>query len=130
RYTFAEHDLAVHRCARGLESLGVGRGDRVAICSANCPEWVIVFWACALVGAIAVPLNAWWKTEELEFGLADSGARVLVADKKRIDLARPVLGSLPALEHVFMIGAHETGDPVARPFDDLVGSDEVWVDEG
>jgi long-chain acyl-CoA synthetase len=130
RLTFAEHDLAVRQAAAGLEALGIARGDRVAIVSANCPEWVIMFWACALVGAIAVPLNAWWKTEELEFGLSDSGARVLVADAKRLDLVRPVLGALPALEHVFVIdaaGAAGDGSAAVRPFSDLTasGSDAV-----
>jgi long-chain acyl-CoA synthetase len=124
RFTFAEHDRAVRGCAAGLEAIGVERGDRVAIVSANCPEWVIMFWACALIGAIAVPLNAWWKTDELEFGLSDSGARVLVVDKKRIDLVRPVLGSLPALEHVYLIG--DESDPAtdadARPFSELAGT--------
>lgn len=125
RLTFAEHDLAVRRCASHLTALGIGRGDRVAICSANCPEWVIVFWACALVGAIAVPLNAWWKTEELEFGLADSGARVLVADEKRVELVRPVLGALPAVEHIFAIG--DSPNPVARPFTNLIDDHDQSV---
>jgi long-chain acyl-CoA synthetase len=127
RLTFGEHDAAVRRCAHGLGSIGVGRGDRVAICSANSPEWVIMFWACALIGAIAVPLNAWWKSEELEFGLADSGARVLVADKKRLELARPVLDALPALEHVFVVGGHDQGDgkdQVAVPFAKLLEGSE------
>ena len=48
------------------------RGDRVALVSANVPEWVITWWACAVLGATLVPLNAWWKAEELEFGLDDS----------------------------------------------------------
>ena len=122
RLTFGEHDDAVRRCARGLESLGVARGDRVAICSANTPEWVIVFWACALLGAIAVPLNAWWKTEELEFGLADSASRVLVADKKRLELVRPVLDALPELEHVFVMG--DENDAQATPFAKLLESDD------
>jgi long-chain acyl-CoA synthetase len=119
RLTFAEHDAAARQCARSLQALGIARGDRVAIVSANCPEWVVMFWACALIGAIAVPLNAWWKTEELEFGLTDSGARVLVTDAKRLELVRPILGSLPALERVFVIGAD--GDPGnAEPFAQLL----------
>jgi long-chain acyl-CoA synthetase len=124
RFTFAEHDRAVRGCAAGLEAIGVERGDRVAIVSANCPEWVIMFWACALVGAVAVPLNAWWKTDELEFGLSDSGARVLVVDQKRMELVKPVLGSLPALEHVFVIGdaPDPTTDAGARPFSELSGT--------
>lgn len=125
RLTFGEHDDAVRRCARGLESLGVARGDRVAICSANTPEWVVVFWACALLGAIAVPLNAWWKTDELEFGLADSASRVLVADKKRIELVRPVLDALPELEHVFVMG--DENDAHATPFAKLLESDDDAV---
>ncbi len=58
-------------CSRhSLGALGVQRGDRVALVSANVPEWVITWWACAILGATLVPLNAWWKAEELEFGLA------------------------------------------------------------
>src|SRR3954470_22860874 len=63
RLTFGEHDALVRQAARALRVYGVTRGDRVAIVSANCPEWSVMFWACGLVGAIAVPLNAWWKTE-------------------------------------------------------------------
>ena len=126
RLTFGEHDEAARRCARGLEAIGVVRGDRVAIVSANTPEWVIMFWACALLGAVAVPLNAWWKTEELEFGLADSGARVLVVDQKRLELVRPALDNLPALEHVFVIGGSDAkGDAAATPFEKLLGDDDA-----
>jgi long-chain acyl-CoA synthetase len=119
RLTFGEHDTLVRQSARALRAHGIGRGDRVAIVSANCPEWVVMFWACALVGAIAVPLNAWWKTEELEFGLSDSGARLLIADAKRLALIAPALDSLPALEHVFVVGE---GGPGARPFSEFVAA--------
>ena len=121
RLTYAEHDAWVRQCARSLRALGVSRGDRVSIVSANCPEWVVMFWACALVGAIAVPLNAWWKTEELEFGFTDSGAKMLVTDAKRLEMVRPILGSLPALEHVFVIGGDGDGDGGrVQPFSKLL----------
>ncbi len=129
RVTFAEHDAAARRVAHGLEALGVGRGDRVAICSANCPEWVIMFWACALLGAIAVPLNAWWKTDELEFGLSDSDACVLVADVKRAALVRPVLDRLPDLAHVFVVGdgVEPNADGTVLPFERLLTADDAPV---
>ena len=75
-------------------------------CSANIPEWVITFWACAMLGAVLVPLNAWWKAEELEFGLVDSEAKVLIGDAKRCAIDRAT-GSpeIRELEHVFVIGA-------------------------
>jgi long-chain acyl-CoA synthetase len=120
RFTFAEHDRAVRSAAAGLEANGVERGDRVAIVTANCPEWVIMFWACALIGAVAVPLNAWWKTDELEFGLSDSGASVLVVDTKRFELVAPVLGSLPALKHVFVVGDASVADGSVRSFRELL----------
>ena len=55
-----------------------GQGDRVAIAMRNFPEWSVAFWAAASVGAVVVPLNAWWTGPELEYGLADSGSVVLV----------------------------------------------------
>jgi long-chain acyl-CoA synthetase len=117
RYAFGEHDRLARVIAAKLAELGVARGDRVALCSANVPEWVLTWWACAILGAVLVPLNAWWKTEELEFGLVDSGAKVLIADERRVALVHPRLTEIRELQHVFvMSGAAE--HPV-RPFADL-----------
>jgi long-chain acyl-CoA synthetase len=132
RFTFGEHDRAARRLARGLVELGVGKGDRIAVVSANNPEWVITFWACAILGAIAVPLNAWQKSEELQFALDDSGSKVVIADRKRHDLILPVLDNVPALQHVFLTNdAGDWGDPgdpgddaIVRCFDELLGADD------
>jgi long-chain acyl-CoA synthetase len=123
RFTFGEHDRQARRVARALAELGVERGDRVALCSANLPEWVITFWACAVLGATLVPLNAWWKAEELEFGLTDSESTVLVADARRIAALRPRFTELRALRHVFVIGDGAEAEVVhpVRPFSDLAG---------
>src|SRR5205807_5473140 len=105
RFTFGEHDRQARVLARSLADLGVARGDRVALVSANVPEWVITFWAVAILGATLVPLNAWWKAEELEFGLEDSGATVLIADTRRLAVVADRLAEIPALAHVFEIGS-------------------------
>src|SRR5262245_45466539 len=65
------------------DKYGVKKGDRVAIAMRNFPEWAIAFWGIATVGAVAVPLNAWWSAEELQYGLEDSGSRVVFADEER-----------------------------------------------
>src|SRR5438128_1795175 len=65
RQTFAQHNAQVRKVARALVERRVQRGDRVALLSANNPEWVVAFWACAAAGVVCVPLNAWWKAEEL-----------------------------------------------------------------
>ena len=110
RFTYGDHDRAARVLAQSLAGLGVERGDRVALCSANVPEWVITWWACAVLGAVLVPLNAWWKAEELEFGLEDSESKVLIADGRRIAMLVDRLPEMRALQHVFAIDG-----PAAHP---------------
>jgi long-chain acyl-CoA synthetase len=66
---------------------GVGPGERVAVAMRNCPDWMAVFAAAALIGAIVVPLNSWGSAAELAFTMGDSGAKVVVADVTRARLA-------------------------------------------
>lgn len=114
RLTYAEHNALVRRTATALLELGVRPGDRVAVLSANTIEWVVLFWACAVIGAANVPLNAWWKAEELEFALRDSGSMVLFCDPKRWAVVRDVVGGLDDLEHVFVMDLDAPDGP-ARP---------------
>ncbi|HEV7720227.1 MAG TPA: AMP-binding protein, partial [Iamia sp.] len=92
--------------------------------AANCPEWGTTFWATVSLGAILVGLNGWWKTDEVLYGLEDSGAKVLVADAKRLERIAGVLadGGLPGVERVYVIDADPAdvggGDRVRR-FDEL-----------
>ncbi|MCG5218843.1 class I adenylate-forming enzyme family protein [Streptosporangium sp. KLBMP 9127] len=82
--TFEEHFRQAATLARRLvEDYGVAKGDRVAIAMRNYPEWIVSFSAVLACGAVAVPLNAWWTPQELEYGLTDSGAKVLIADGER-----------------------------------------------
>jgi long-chain acyl-CoA synthetase len=93
RLTFAEAHAQVRALAHRLRTWhDVRQGDRVAIATRNHPEWAIAFWATVGIGAVAVPLNAWWTGPELAYGLADSGAVVLVADDERLERIEPHLG--------------------------------------
>ena len=51
----------------------------------NYPEWVVAFAAITSLGAISVSLNAWWTEDELDYALEDCGARVLIADRERLE---------------------------------------------
>ena len=84
RLTFAAHARRRGRtfARRLIDDHGIQVGDRVAIAMRNFPEWSIAFWGAAAAGAVVVPLNAWWTGPELAYGLADSGSRVLVADRR------------------------------------------------
>lgn len=82
RYTYGQLRAEVDRAARGLLSLGVKRGDRVAIWSPNCAEWAITQYAAAKVGAILVNINPAYRLRELDYALQQSGVSVLVTARK------------------------------------------------
>jgi long-chain acyl-CoA synthetase len=74
---------------------GVSRGDRVAIAMRNYPEWVVAFAAITSVGAVVVPLNAWWTAGELGYALDDAGATVVIADRERVEVLAGLFDAHP-----------------------------------
>ena len=86
RLSFAEHAELVASVAAALrDRYDVQPGDRVAILGANCPEWVITFWAAISLGAIAVGLNGWSTGPEIRYFVDDCEPKVLIADRKRVE---------------------------------------------
>lgn len=68
-----------------VEIYDVKKGDRIAIAMRNYPEWIATFVAATSIGAVAVPLNAWWQTDELAYAINDSGSRIVVCDDERLE---------------------------------------------
>ena len=112
RITFTEAHGMVRALAAWLTEHGVAKGDRVALAMRNYPEWAIGFWAIQALGGVAVPLNAWWTGPELAYGLADSGARVLLADDERLERIRPLLDETK-VEHVLEVRTPAWDDVVS-----------------
>ncbi|MCO5998256.1 class I adenylate-forming enzyme family protein [Actinoallomurus rhizosphaericola] len=120
RLTFEEHFRHAATFARRLtERYGVRKGDRVAIAMRNRPEWFVAFWGAAAIGAVVVPLNAWWTGPELEYGLRDSGASVLVADEERAGRLTDVLPDLGLA--VIVVRGDGTPPPGADAYDTVLG---------
>lgn len=91
RISFAEHYDSVTALAAALRAeYGVRSGDRVAICSANTPEWIMTFWATVSLGAVAVGMNSLWVGPEIAHGMELTEPAVLVADAPRRELAGDV----------------------------------------
>ncbi len=91
RYSFADtYHRSAALAAALIEDFGVLPGDRIAILSANNPEWIMALIAAVSIGAVAVPMNAWWTSEELDYGIADCGASVVFADGKRLQRLAPI----------------------------------------
>ncbi len=108
RVTFEEHFLRASSAAHRLHDAGVGPGDRVCVAARNSPEWVTAFWGAVVSGAIVVPLNAWWTTDELIYGLTDSASRVVFVDEERLERIRPRLAELTALTTVVVFSDDPT----------------------
>jgi len=86
RYSFEEtYQKAAKIGVLLAENYGIKKGDRVAISMRNYPEWVMIFTAITSIGAVAVAMNALWLSDEMVYGLNDSGAKVLFADQERLD---------------------------------------------
>ncbi|MEW2283012.1 AMP-binding protein [Streptomyces sp. NPDC047841] len=109
RWTYAEFGAAVEELAQALVVSGVAKGDRVGIWAVNCPEWVLVQYATARVGAVMVNINPAYRTHEVEYVLRQSGVSLLVASlsHKTSDyraMAEHVRGNCPELREIVYIG--------------------------
>jgi long-chain acyl-CoA synthetase len=126
RITFDAFFKATACLAVWLEEQGVTKGDRVAVAMANLPEWPVAAFAAAALGAIIVPLNAWWSGRELAYGLADSGAKVLLADADRLARIEDHLSDLPDLRLRIVTRAEPLASATHR-LEDLIGVPMSWA---
>ena len=125
RVSFDAWHRAVAALAAHLRAQGVGKGDRVALAMRNLPEWPVAFFAITTLGAICVPLNAWWTSQELAYGLTNSGAKLLICDGERYDRIAEQRGELPALEQV-IVSRLDHASPGAVRLEDLIGPSPSW----
>ncbi|QJB70866.1 acyl--CoA ligase [Parasphingorhabdus halotolerans] len=121
RVTYDSWYRAVAVLAVELQKIGVSKGDRVSLAMRNLPEWPVIFFAAASIGAIVVPLNAWWTDLELVFGLANSGTSVLLCDAERWDRILPHRSDLPDLKHVIVARSQGPLAGSARTLEEIIG---------
>jgi acetyl-CoA synthetase len=108
--TYRELDEAVRRLAALLASLGVRRGDRVAIHAGPRIETVMAHMAAFRLGAIATTLSQLYGAETLRHALSHSGARVLVTQDVAWRPVAPLRADLPALKAVLVVGEAAAGE--------------------
>ncbi len=134
RISFAELWRRACRFAHALkDELGVKQGDTVALAMRNFPEWCVSYMAVISLGAVVVPLNAWWKDEELHYGLKDCGAKTVIADAKRLDYIKTFkeeLGLTLVLAREKAEGAdHHYEDLLERSRNDAVPEVDIHPDD-
>ena len=110
--------------AHGLASLGVERGDRIAIHSENRPEWLYVDVGTVAIGAVTMGLYPTNPSAEVEYLLADSGSKVLFAeDQEQVDKVLEVIDGLDDLEwivHLETRGVREYDHPKLLSWTDFL----------
>jgi long-chain acyl-CoA synthetase len=116
RVTFEQHfRAAAHLAGVLVNDYAIRPGDRVALAMRNFPEWPVAFWAAAAAGAVVVPLNAWWSGEELAYGLADSGSKVLICDLEREDRLADHWSTLVDLNATIVVEREARPGPAGAP---------------
>jgi fatty-acyl-CoA synthase len=126
RLSFAALETEARLIARGLMAIGVARGERVALWATNVPEWVVLQFALAKIGAVLVTVNTALRAHEVDYLLRQSEAGTVITiggfrDVDYVDVLRTIgaLGEskLPDLKRAIFIGAdHPAG---LLPYDAL-----------
>ena len=102
RYNFRELEDYARQLARGLLDLGIRRGDRVALWATNVPEWVVLQFALAKIGAILVTVNTSLRAPELDYLLkqSESAALITIAGFRDVNYVETIYEIVPELRDV------------------------------
>jgi len=113
RYKFAELDAEVDRIARSLLALGIAKGDHVALWGTNWPQWPLVQFATARIGAVLVTVNPAYRSHEVAYVLQQSDARSLfLIDRfKQSDYFALLNDAIPELHNATPGGLQSAGYP-------------------
>jgi fatty-acyl-CoA synthase len=115
RLTYKQLNERVNQLSRGLEELGIRKGDKVAYLAPNTIEMLEGFYGVFQVGAIMTPLNTRLKSADYQFILTHSESKVLFVDEELYPLVAPILSEVPGLKHIIIHGKEVDG---CRSYDD------------
>ena len=107
-FGFQDVDRQSDKVAKGLQSLGIKKGDKVGIMMGNRPEFLFLWFGLSKLGAIEVPINTAHRGDLLTYMVDTSDCRILVITSQFLDRVTPVLGRLPTLERVIVLS--DTGE--------------------
>src|SRR5688500_5648792 len=126
RFTYAEFNAAVNRAARLLVRHGIGQGDAVSLLMPNSAEYVIAYFACWKLGAIAGPVNSLLKAHEIEFVISDSEAKALLVHSEFLPIVESIRNEVPTLQAVIQFDDEAAAtSQFSNNSDDLTLSDSA-----
>ena len=118
RWSYAEFNGWVNQLAHGLAARGCARGDALGLASGNSAEFLAVYFACAKLGLVCVPVNLGWRSEEVAYVLDHSGARGLVVEAQLVEQLREAIVKVAAIADVIVApgtGAEYRPSPPTGP---------------
>lgn len=131
RFSFDDAWKISAQVANKLLECGINPGDRVGVSLRNYPEWIFAFMGITSMGGIAVAMNAWWTAEEMEYGIEDSGLKLLFVDQERLERVGPLANDL-GIELVTVRCEHEsflTWDAFIEGSSDTMPDNEITPDD-
>ena len=100
RYSYAEFESAVLRCAAMLAGQGIRKGDVVSLLLPNSAEYIIGYFACWSLGALAGPVNSLLKAEEIAYVMSNSEAKAVLVHSDFLPIIESIRSNLPNLSAV------------------------------
>jgi len=130
KVSYRELDETSSRIANALISLGIRKGDHVAILMSRTPDWVINCFGALKAGAAAVLLDSGAKAPELEPQLRESDSKILITEERFSPVLSSVLPNAPLVKHVLEVGTETynrmvTSSSPVSPSIDIQGDDEA-----
>ena len=130
RFSYAEFNGYVNRLAHGLAGLGYQRGSALALASGNSADFLAVYYACAKLGVVCVPVNLGWRPDEVAYVLGHSRARGIVVESQLADVMQGAIGQVPEVLDVIVAPGTGAGyqaslaDRAWTTLADLTGHDD------
>jgi 4-hydroxybenzoate-CoA ligase len=124
--TYGELQARSYRFANALRALGLAHEDRAALLLHDTVDYPVAFWGALRAGVVAIPLNTFLTVPQYAYILADSRASALIAAAPLARALRPIIGDLPHLKTIILVGASEDdkrafSDRDVHLFDELIG---------
>jgi len=120
RFTFREHYARVNRLANALSSLGLRKGDKLAITLPNCIELLEAYRACAQLGVVSVPLSPLMRGPGLVTLLRDADTKAVLGCPATLDALNEARADLPEIGDDMYILAQSSRTPGYRSYDEIV----------
>ncbi|MCD4676031.1 MAG: AMP-binding protein, partial [Desulfobacula sp.] len=106
-FTYSDLDIESNKVAKGLQSLGIQKGDKVAIIMDNRPEFLFLWFGLSKLGAIEVPINTAHKGDLLVHMIDTAQCCLMVVESSYLDRVEPVLKDLPSIEKIVVLNDDE-----------------------